>query len=312
MIKNKLSIIIPCYNEEQNIKLIENSIKKSLRKISYEIIFINDGSKDKTSYELRKLVKKSDEAIKVIEFSRNFGKDAAIYAGIENSNGDYLVIIDADMQQDPSLIVKMLEEIENNKEIDIVAYYQSKRIEGPFIKFLKKSFYSIISKITKTEFKSGVSDFRLFRRNVADAILNLKETSRFTRGIFNWVGFNTMYLPYVPNKRKYGKSKYPLKKCIKYAIDGITSSTVRPLEIIMPIGIVFIIISLILLPIILINSKESILIKILIPLIINIAGIIIVLLGIVGKYISNIYNDQKSRPIYISKETYSSNKIKEK
>lgn len=306
--KTKLSIIVPCYDEEENIKLIEENIRKKLKSINHEIIFVNDGSKDNTTKELKKIVKKSNEKITVIEFSRNFGKDAAIYAGIEASVGELIVIIDADMQQDPALIIKMVEEIEKNKDIDIVAYYQSKRVEGPLINFLKKCFYKTISKITKLEFKSGASDFRLFKRYVADSILSLKENNRFTRGIFSWVGYNTLYLPYIPSKRKYGKSKYPLTKCLKYAINGVTASTVRPLEIIMPIGIVLILLSYILLPITLILSNQNIIIKLLIPIIVNLAGIIIVLIGIVGKYVSNIYNDQKSRPIYIAKDIYNSQK----
>ncbi len=304
--KIKLSIIVPCYNEEKNIKLMEENIKKKLKKINHEIIFVNDGSKDNTSIELKKITQKSSENIKVIEFSRNFGKDAAIYAGIESSIGEYIVIIDADMQQDPELIIDMLEKIEKDDNIDIVAYYQSKRVENPLINLIKRCFYKTISKITKLEFQSGASDFRLFRRHVAESILSLKENNRFTRGIFSWIGYNTLYLPYVPSKRKYGKSKYPLTKCIKYATNGIVSSTLRPLEAIIPIGIMFMILSLILLPITLIFGKESILIELLIPLMVNLAGIVIIIIGIVAKYIANIYSDQKNRPIYIAKEIYRS------
>lgn len=310
--KPKLSIIVPCYNEEDNIKLMEENIRKKLKNIDHEIIFVNDGSKDNTTKELKKVTKKSSENIKVVEFSRNFGKDAAIYAGLETSTGEYVVIIDADMQQDPKLIIKMVDEIEKNPNVDIVCYYQSKRIEGGFISFLKKNFYKFISKITKLEFKDGASDFRLFRRNVVDSIISLKENKRFTKGIFSWVGYNTLYLPYVPLERKFGESKFNLIKCIKYAIDGITSFTVKPLEIIIPIGIMFMILSFILLPITLIFGKESILIELLIPLMVNLTGIVIIIIGVVAKYMANIYSDQKNRPIYIAKEIYSTNNVNKK
>ena len=223
--KKKLSFIVPCYNEEKNISLFYSNVLENFKSSKYEIeiVFINDGSKDNTLLELKKLTKFKDFEIKVINFSRNFGKDAGIYAGLQNSTGNYTVLIDADMQQPPSLVLKMLEILEKNDDIDIVAYYQEKRIENKVVSGLKKLFYKTISKISGLNFTDNASDFRLFRNNVKDAILSMSEHNRFSKGIFAWIGFNTYYIPYVPKERIHGKSSFNIKSLFKYAFSGILS-----------------------------------------------------------------------------------------
>ena len=176
----KLSIVIPCYNEEKNVEIIHNTIVKMLynKKISYEMIFVNDGSKDNTILELKKLVEKDEANIKIVNFSRNFGKEAAMYAGLKESSGDYVTIIDADMQQNPSLVLKMLGILENDPSFDSVAAYQEVRKEGKVLSAFKRMFYKLINKISEVEFVNGASDFRMFRRNMVDAILSMQEYYR--------------------------------------------------------------------------------------------------------------------------------------
>ena len=188
--KQKLSVIVPCYNEEKNIAKFYEKIKEELKNIDLELIFVNDGSKDKTEEELSKLLKNKNIKIKCINFSRNFGKESAMLAGLENVRKDanYISIIDADLQQNPKYLLKMYKYLNENKEIDEVACYQKKRKEG-ILSIFKKTFYKIINTFSEVEFKNGVSDFRMFRKEVLDAIISIKEHNRFSKGIFSYVGF---------------------------------------------------------------------------------------------------------------------------
>ena len=192
--KRKLSVIVPCYNEEKNIVKFYNKILEDLKDIDLELIFINDGSKDKTQVEVDKLLKNKDFKIKCINFSRNFGKESAMLAGLENvrKDADYISIIDADLQQNPKYLLKMYKYLNENLEIDEVACYQKKRKEG-ILSIFKKAFYKIINSFSEVEFKNGVSDFRMFRRPVLEAIISIKEHNRFSKGIFSYVGFNIYY-----------------------------------------------------------------------------------------------------------------------
>ena len=206
-----ISLVIPCFNEEKNISLFYEECKKAFTNFRYsiELVFVNDGSRDNTFSELKKLTENNDFSnVKVVNFSRNFGKEAAMYAGLEHSTGDYVAIIDADLQQKPELIKDMIQEIENDDTIDCVCCFQEQRIEGKLISFFKKSFYKVISKITNMDFVNGASDFRLLKRNVVEAILSINEKNRFSKGIFSWVGFKTKYIPYIPEDRKYGTSSF--------------------------------------------------------------------------------------------------------
>lgn len=308
----KVSLIIPCYNESENIKMlyekIINSFKKE-KKIILELIFINDGSKDKTLNELKQLLKHKENNIKIIDFSRNFGKEAAIFAGINNSSGDYISIIDADLQQSPDIILNMINILEKNNDYDCVAAFQDKRKENKIISLLKKIFYKIINKVTDVDFVSGASDFRTFRKTVAKSLLEIKEKNRFSKGIFSWVGYNTYYIPYTVEKRYKGKSKWSLTKLFKYAMDGIISFSTTPLKIIFYIGLFLMIFSIFMFVMfILKNFSINIYFKIIILLITFIGGIILMSLGIIGEYIGRIFSEVKNRPIYITKNIFSNEK----
>lgn len=305
--KTKLSLVIPCYNEEDNIKLMYDKCIKCLSKKEYrlELILINDGSTDKTLNNLKKLLK-NEEEIRIINFSRNFGKEAAMYAGLKNATGDYVAIIDADLQQDPALINDMYQILKEKEEYDAVCCYQEKRIENKFTSFMKKGFYKIIRKLSDVDFREGASDFRLFRRYVVDAILSLSETNRFSKGIFGYIGFNTCYIPYTPNKRTNGKSKFGFYASLKYAISGIINFSVAPLKLATIMGTIISFTSFICLVVAII--KKLVIgadvpgYTTLLVCILFLGGVILLCLGVLGEYLARAYMEIKNRPIYIEKE----------
>ena len=228
----KQSFICPCYNEEKNIKPFAKAVLDAFANTDeYELVFINDGSADNTIGELKKLKKESCQNIKIINFSRNFGKEAAMYAGLEHCCGEYITIIDSDLQQNPEIVKKMINILENDESVDSVCACQENRHENAFFKFCKKSFYKFADKYTDTHFVDGASDFRTFRKSVKDAILSMGEYYRFSKGIFSWAGFNTKYIPYTAESRKNGKSSFNFSKLLKYGIDGIIAFSTVPLKI---------------------------------------------------------------------------------
>lgn len=306
----KLSFVVPCYNEEGNVKLFYDDVVNSFKKTKYdiEIIFINDGSKDNTINELKKIVKSKDFNIKIINFSRNFGKEAGIYAGLQNSTGDYAVLIDADMQQPPSLVFDMLKIIEQNDDVDIVVYYQEKRNESKILSFFKSNFYKTINKLTGLPFVNGASDFRLLKRNVVDTILKFTEHERFSKGIFAWIGFNTYYIPYVPRVRATGNTSWSFTKLFKYAINGILSFVEKPFKWITNLGIICILISLITF---LLTVTHVCLIEYIVSLVVFMFGLNFVILGYMGEFINRNYNESRNRPMYIVKEVISNEKNNE-
>lgn len=298
----KISIIVPCYNEEGNIKKFYDEANEAFKKLKYKIeyIFINDGSKDNTIIKLKDLLKYKKD-IKIINFSRNFGKEAAVYAGLKKCSGDYAVLIDADLQQPPRLILPMLDEIEKDNNIDIVAYYQEKRIEGKFISFFKSMFYKIINKITGLNFIDGASDFRLFNRNVINTILEFTDQNRFQKGIFAYIGFNTKYLPYIPDERNAGKTSWNFIKLLKYALDGIMSFTNFPLKISSYLGFLELFISTIWF-ILLLVLKNTSQVQYICAFILLLSSLLFIVLGIISEYIYRTYSESRKRPIYIIKE----------
>ena len=302
----QLSIIIPAYNEEGNIKKIYESIIKALKKVNYEIIFINDGSIDNTDIELVKLYDTDKKHVKTISFSRNFGKDAAIYAGLEYANGKYTSIIDADMQQDPKYLLEMYNFLERNADYDQVAMTIKKRKNIALFKRIGGNFfYKVINLLSNTEFKQNASDFRMFRENVKEAIISLKETNRFSKGIISWIGFNTKYMEYDVKSRYAGKTKFNFKKSINYAVEGITDYSDKPLKLATCTGLIMFIPSFICLLYIIIKSIiiKEVLNKFLmiIFLIISIGGFQLICIGIIGKYLYKSFIETKKRPIYIIK-----------
>ena len=308
----KISLVVPCFNEEKNVSLFYDACQKSFDKYDYkiEIVYVDDGSKDKTINELKKIVNNTKNIdVKVVEFSRNFGKESAMYAGLEHSTGDYVVIIDADLQQKPELIKDMVKVVEEDENIDIVCYYQSRRIENKLISFFKKSFYKFVTRVSDVEFYNGASDFRLFRRYVVDTILSLSEKNRFSKGLFSWIGFKTKYLPYVPEERATGKSNFNFKKLMQYAIGGIISFSDFPLRLSLCSGVFLSFVSFIYLIVCLIRFIMKLTVSkyyLLISIIIFSLGLILTSLGIVGEYIYKIHIESKNRPIYVKRRVLES------
>lgn len=306
--KTKISFVVPCYNEEGNVKSLYEAIKKAYKNKKYdiELVFVDDGSKDNTLKELKEIEKVCEFSIKIISFSRNFGKESVLFAGLKAATGDYTVLIDADMQQPPSLTIKMAETLDKETEYDCVCYYQETRIENKLMTAVKKAFYNVMNKMADVELKQGASDFRMFRKTVREALISLEERCRFTKGIFSWVGFNTCYLPYTPEERQSGTSKWSARKLIKYALDGILSFSTKPLKISTFLGIILSFVSCIYL-IVIIIQKLCFSINIpeyptIVACILLIGGIQLFCLGIIGEYISKLYVEIKRRPIYIVKE----------
>lgn len=298
-----LDIVVPCYNEEEMLQIFYKEVSDNLKNIKWNVIFVNDGSNDNT-LEVIKELENSYDNVKYISFSRNFGKESAIYAGLDYSTEDYVVLMDADLQDPPSLIPKMMEYI---KEYDIVGTRRVTRKGEPFIRsFFARLFYKIANKITKIELVDGARDFRLMKREVVNAILDLKEYNRFSKGIFQWVGFETKWLEYENIERQKGESSWSFWELFKYSIEGIVSFTTAPLHIATITGIFFSIVAFLAIIVIVIKtllfgehvegwpSTVSI--------ILFLSGIQLFAAGIIGEYLAKIYLESKKRPIYIIKE----------
>lgn len=304
----KLSLVVPCYNEAENIDLFYEKVEDTFKNqgFDYEYIFINDGSKDKTYNKLKELSQKhASSNITIINFSRNFGKESAMYAGLKESVGNYTVIIDADLQQDPVYVLTMMQILNNDETIDSVAAFQKKRHEGKLIRMFKSAFYHLINKVSQVEFVDGASDFRLLRRSMVDSIVALPENNRFSKGIFSWVGFRTYYMAYDVHDRENGESSWSFWKLFKYAIEGFVSFTTAPLRIATILGVLCSILSLIYFIIVFL---KKIIIGITIPgyttitcLILLIGGMQMFCVGIIGEYLARTYLETKHRPIYVEK-----------
>ena len=309
----KLSLVVPCYNEEKNVSLFYEAVKKDFAGVDfeYELVFVNDGSQDGTFKELQKLCN-GDLPVKVVNFSRNFGKESAMYAGLKESEGDYVTIIDADLQQRPSIALDMVKTLDNEPEYDCVAAYQDKRKESKLLIFFKKRFYNIINRYSDTDFVQGASDFRTFRRPMVEAILQMDEYFRFSKGLFSWVGFNTKFIPYEVEERATGTSKWSFRKLFKYALEGIFAFTTAPLRLSTVIGFVTALVSIIYLVAVVVQ-KLAFGIDVegyatIVVLILLLGGIQLCCLGIIGEYIARTYIQTKGRPIYIAKNVIRNHK----
>ena len=309
MKNKKISIIIPCYNEELTIPLFYKEINKISNNLNYnfEFIFINDGSKDNTLNIIKKLCKK-DKRIKYINFSRNFGKEAAIYAGLEHAIGNYIAIMDADLQDPPALLPEMINLLENNKEYDSVGTRRvTRKGEPPIRSFFARQFYKIINKISKIEMIDGARDYRLMTRRMVNSIIELKEYNRYSKGLFQFVGYNTKWLEYENIKRIAGESKWSFWKLFIYALEGITAFSTVPLAISSIIGLIFCIVSFILIIVIIVKTliygDKTSGWPSLVCIIFFVSGIQLFCLGIIGQYLSKTYLETKKRPIYIIKDT---------
>ena len=307
--KDKISIIVSCYNEEESIPLFYdemNSVSKQMNHVDFEFLFINDGSKDNTLKILKELAKK-DKRIRFISFSRNFGKEAAMYAGLENATGDYVTLMDADLQDPPSMLPAMYKYIKEDGYDQVGTRRVTRKGEPPIRSFFARQFYKIINKMSKVEMVDGARDYRLMTRQVVDSILSLKEYNRYSKGLFSFVGFNTKWLEYENVQRVVGETKWSFWKLFKYAIEGIVAFTTTPLSIAAFMGVVMCLIAFIGIIVIIVKTLAfgdptggwpS-----MVCILLFVSGIQLFCMGIIGQYLAKTYLETKKRPIYIIKET---------
>lgn len=309
MSKEKISIIVPCYNEEEALPIFYkeiNRVSKEMKSVDFEFLFINDGSRDKTLDILRDLSKK-DKRVRFISFSRNFGKEAGMYAGLENATGDYVAIMDADMQDPPEMVKTMYDSIQN-EGYDCVALYTKNHKDYSFIrKFFTKCWYKLIGMISSTPQVPGARDFRLMKRKMVDAIISMGEYNRYSKGIFSFVGFNTKWIDYTAPGRVAGVTKWSFWKLFKYALEGILAFSTTPLILAALVGLIFCLIAFLVIVFIIVKTIvwgdpvsgwPS-----LACIVIFVGGLQLFFFGIMGMYMSKLYLEVKKRPIYIITET---------
>ena len=304
----KLSLVVPCYNEAENVEAFQAAVIGAFEGCGYdyEIIFVDDGSKDATLHNLRKLFKAQKCPVKVVSFSRNFGKEAGIYAGMQQASGEFVSLIDADLQQRPEIVRNMVQILDEKPEYDVVAAYQDRRGEGKILSFFKKSFYAIINKLSKVTLQPDASDFRTFRRSVAESIIELAEYHRFSKGIFAWVGYNTCFIPYTACERNAGTTKWNFGKLLNYAIDGIIGYSTAPLRFATYLGGISGFAAVIYLIVVILQKLiwgidvpgyASIIV-----LILFFASMQLFCIGIIGEYVGRTFEQSKNRPVFIAKE----------
>lgn len=308
----KLSCIIPCYNEEAALPYFLQEIRKVADNMSttfqldFEILFINDGSRDKTLQILRQAVQE-DKRIRYISFARNFGKEAAMYAGFQNCTGDYAAVMDADMQDPPSLLPEMYQALQSGEYDSVATRRVTRKGEPPIRNFFARCFYKLINRISDADIVDGARDFRLMTRQMVDAILSMTEYNRFSKGIFGWVGFRTKWLPYENVERVAGETKWSFWKLFLYSLEGITAFSTAPLAIASIAGILLCIVALLFVCVVLVKTLAfgdavggwpSMMCVILF-----LGGVQLFCMGILGQYLAKTYLETKKRPIYIVQET---------
>lgn len=304
-----LSVIVPCYNEEENVpyfyeELMKNAAFFEEKELEVEILYVDDGSKDGTALEVKKLHEK-DERVHLLSFSRNFGKEAAMYAGLQKSKGDYVVIMDVDLQDPPSLLPQMYAAIEEGYD-SAATRRVSRKGEPPIRSLFARLFYRLMKKMSKTEIMDGARDYRMMTRQMVDAILEMKEYNRFTKGIFGWVGFETKWIAFENVERRKGETKWSFWKLLLYSIEGMTAFSTVPLSFAAVVGVIFCVLAFVMIIFIIVRTLifgdpvsgwPS-----LVCIICLIAGVQLFCLGIVGQYLAKTYMEVKKRPIYLLKE----------
>lgn len=305
----KLTLIVPCYNEEEVLPFFYEEFRKAAAKLKNyrtEVIFIDDGSKDKTLAVIKKMAAR-DERIKYLSFSRNFGKEAAIYAGFQHADGDYIAMLDADLQDPPSLLPEMMKGIVEEGYDSVATRRVSRKGEPPVRSFFARCFYKLMKRISTAEIMDGARDFRLMTRQFKDAILEMEEYNRFSKGIFGWVGFKTKWIEYENIERKAGETKWSFWKLFKYSLEGIVGFSTAPLALVSALGILICLAAFLFLVIILIKTLvfgdpvagwPS-----MTCIILMLGGIQLLCMGIMSMYLSKTYLETKRRPIYICGET---------
>ena len=310
------SLIVPCYNEAENLSVFFGSACRCFENTDYscELIFVNDGSNDGTTDVILQQIDRyrseggTKLSFSMIELSRNFGKESALFAGLDHASGDYIGFIDADMQQDPQVALTMLQILINEPEFDCVAAVQKKRRESLGIRLFKRCFYRIFNVMSSTQLLADVSDFRVFTRQVADAILSMHENYRFSKGLFSWVGFRTKVIPYEVHERYAGKTKWSFSKLLSYGWNGVLAFSTLPLKIIMILGIVLALCSVVLFLFDMYQkiafNNEIPLSMILLYVVVLLSGIQMAVLGVLGEYMARGYIEAKQRPVYIVRSEY--------
>lgn len=311
----KISVIVSAYNEEESIPLFYQEMERvrieNFKGIEFEYIFVNDGSVDKTLDILKELNSK-DKKVRYVSFSRNFGKEAAMYAGLEAAEGDLVTLMDADLQDPPKLLRQMYDLIENEGYDCVATRRVTRKGEPPIRSFFARMFYKIINKMSDIEMVDGARDYRLMTRKVVNSIISMKEYNRYSKGIFSFVGFKTKWLEYENVERVAGETKWSFWKLFKYALEGITAFSTTPLVISSIIGLLFCLIAFILIIVVIVKTLiygdvtsgwPS-----LVCIIFFVSGVQLFSLGIIGQYLSKLYLEAKKRPIYIVKETEMDNK----
>ena len=305
-----LSVIVPCYNEEETVadfydEFIKNKTFFDEHELDYELIYIDDGSKDRTVEEIKKVHEK-DSKVHMVSFSRNFGKEAAMYAGFEHAKGDYVVTMDVDLQDPPALLPEMFKAIWEEEYDSVATRRFNRKGEPPVRSFFARMFYRMINKMSKTEIVDGARDYRLMTRQVVDAILSMKEYNRFTKGIYGWVGFKTKWLAFENVERQKGTTKWSFWKLLLYALEGIVAFSTTPLAIASVFGLLFCFVAFIMIIIIIIKTLilgdptsgwPS-----MVCIFLMVSGVQLFCMGIIGQYLAKAYLEGKERPIYISKE----------
>ena len=288
----KLSLIVPCYNEEQNVEAFYARCQEVFPTDQYEVVFVNDGSKDGTYKKLQKLHEEHDNIL-VVNFSRNFGKESAIYAGLHYASGSYISIIDADLQQDPEIVRNMVNILEEKPDIDVVAAYQAQRHEGKFMSWCKDRFYKFINRLSEVDLRENASDFRTFRASVQKALLDMPEYFRFSKGLFSWVGFETEYIPYEAAERFAGTTKWSFTKLLKYAMEGIISFSTLPLQLATFFGAIVsaiaIIYGIVIIAQTLITGIDVPGYATTIVVVLFLGGVQLLVMGILGEYLAKTY-----------------------
>ena len=307
----KLSLIVPCYNEAENVSAFQEAVIGAFDGCGYdyEIVYVNDGSRDATLHNLKKLFHAQKCPVKVVSFSRNFGKESGLYAGLRYADGEYISLIDADLQQRPEIVRNMVDILDEQPECDVVAAYQDRRGEGKILSFFKKSFYAIINKLSKVTLQPDASDFRTFRRSVRDSLLELGEYHRFSKGIFAWVGYETVFIPYTACERNAGTTKWNFGKLFNYAIDGIIGFSTAPLRLATYLGGFSAFAALCYLLVVILQKLiwgiDVPGYATIIVLILLLGSIQLFCIGIIGEYVGRTFEQSKNRPVYIAKEILS-------
>lgn len=307
-----LTVIVPCYNEEENVPFFYEELKKNdsffaEKDLKLELLYVDDGSDDRTVSEIKKL-RQRDERVHLVSFSRNFGKEAAIFAGLENSHGDYVVVMDVDLQDPPSLLPEMFSYIEQGCYDSVATRRVSRKGEPPVRSFFARMFYRLMKRISRTEIMDGARDYRLMTRQMVDAILSMREYNRFSKGIFGWVGFRTKWIEYENVERAKGETKWSFWKLFLYSMDGITAFSTVPLMLASVMGVFFCLLAFALIVFIIVRKLifgdpvsgwPS-----LVCFILMTSGVQFFCTGILGQYLAKTYMEVKHRPIYLIRECF--------